>query len=69
VIEPREALEHEWKYGDREEYRRARGKYGHAGFLALRLIENSSLGDLNSAWSNLDKVRRVTGLSSSWDYV
>ena len=68
VIEPREALEHEWRYGDREEYRRVRGKYGHAGFLALRLIERNTLKDLHRAWGDVDKVRRDVGLSNSWDY-
>ncbi len=67
IIEPREPLEHLWQYGNPKEYHIARGKFGHAGFLALRMIESDSLKSLNQAWNELDKTRRDIGLSNSWN--
>lgn len=65
VIEPREALKHDWQYGAKENYQKSRQKYGHAGFLAMRLIEQTALSDLHQQWIALDRVRRDIGLSNS----
>lgn len=58
VVKDEKPLIHRWRHGDIEHFRSARKQQGHAGVLALRLVERSALSQLDDAWTQLETTRK-----------
>ena len=67
IIEEKDPLKYSWEYGNLGHYRQVRQEHGHAGFLAMYLVENTALSSLHHQWMKLDEVRRDLGLESTWE--